>query len=178
METNTLLIVAAVALVFSNLDKLRTATNRVKLWVKVKTGSNRMEYMENRINTVAVHIAKGQEQSQGELNHIKGQGQEVLHRLENLHTVAAVDGAAIREVLGKLNTMGQNVPHAEELIKIRATVESMANAMQAGEGLNNIYMEALGGLAKSESAILERLQKQEQLLVSIVAALNRLTTGA
>lgn len=124
-KLNLALAGLVVAVLFK--ERLIGATNQLITKLKYKKSDNLLGYIEARVETVSQRVLVGNEKTQTELNHIKGQMQEVL-----------------------------------QLLKSSSSNE-----------LSSTYLESLSILAKSNSTVLERQTKIENLLVDLITAIKK-----
>lgn len=154
---------AVVGLVFK--DRIKTAIEAIKQ--KIRPGAT--EALIGKLDMLSVLERSRSERAEAELNHIKGQLQEVLQaQKQPVRSAHEADFIALFERLNGL---------AKDVNDTRGGVEYIQAVVQASEGKaqDELYVKSLAGITSSMSTLIERQASTEKLLVGIVELLNNLT---
>lgn len=116
------------------------------------------------------HSGNRYQQTRAELNHIKGQLQELLQgqKAGQDPRIAEINGD-VKALFERLNMVAKQVSDAQGSVEY---VEAAVKA-EAERNSTKLYSEGLAGLANACSAILERQVASEKLLSDIVNVLTQ-----
>lgn len=154
-------------------DRLRGMASRLKYKLKALRPSNRLDYVDKVLGDIQQNLYVRQDNAKrlgAELDYIKGQFQEMMHKQQDTGAFQASSHAAVLEQLAliKLELVAQ--------ASVRGSIDELNRRLSnGGEDINTIYLQSLAVLTKSSDATLERQEKIEGLLVQLVGQLNRLT---
>jgi hypothetical protein len=166
------LVVAVIGLVFK--DQIKNAASAIKDKLqRPKKLSAELEYGQKWHDSLYNHVGRMAHTTTPELNHIKGQLQELLQEQKKPLTFHSADIVAIaadtKALFERLNMV------YSETVAVKETLSATAAPKQALEDPTPIYLQALGNLAKGSSQLLERQERIEQKLIDIVTVLKSLT---
>lgn len=155
------LLVVVLLLAFK--DKLGAWAGKLRYRLQAGSSKQLAEYHHNRVMTQLSQFGSEYKMQAGELNHIKGQLQETLHRISNNEELiirqASVDIAPVQK----------------EIEEVKSLVQKLLGADAQAQAV--LYSQALGSLAKGQEVIIDALEQVKNNQVQVVNALNRLTTG-
>lgn len=196
MDNITILMAVALVLVAFK-DKLTAWAQKMKVKLTVTKAQSLAEHHHAR--TMGAIERQGSEMMmfRGELNHIKGQLQEILHahKDERAQSLAAYNVlmtslneqaealANIRRSLEAPVAPAVDIAPLQSTIEgIHVVVENMRASLEKATGeeataMNTLYMQGLGGLTRSQSTVVEKLTQLHESQVAVLAALNRLTNN-
>lgn len=160
MDQLTVALVAAV-LILAFKDHIGPWLNKLYIKLKVKKSDNLLEWRHARVMNELDRYGAELMMHRGELNHIKGQLQEVLHRLQ-----APAPAAPAVELSG-IQT---------ELAEVKDMLHKATNGESQAEA-NSVYLQSLAGIARASEKQLEELDAIKGIMGQMVAVLNKLTTG-
>jgi hypothetical protein len=189
--------VAVISLVFG--ERIKDTAAQVYDSIKFKLGSGQTRIVEETLGRVLGKLHNFNAAITGELNHIKGQNQEILQSAmrdnvlihNRLNTIiegctkggadkAQQHGALIQELAFlrvQVDALAARPTGYEDVLYVKAGFEELNNRLSQPpvEDINQTYLAALASLAKADESILSRQAKVEDLLVQLVAKLNQLT---
>lgn len=158
---NTTLILAAVFVLYVSKDKLKAGL------VALKGLSKKEDRAVKAVLHLEGELASDHAAVIAEVNHVKGQLQEAMQASK---TLAEANLALVEQVI-KLNNSTSNI--AEQAVMQQLAVAAIQSRLEVPVD-NSVYLESLTALAQASNKVLERQEKNEKILISIIERLNAL----
>lgn len=164
---------AVVGLVFKEKIKATAAAVKDKLQLRNK---QQEDLALRAVHGAIASLISRTHSSNMELNHIKGQLQEVLQELKTPQSISVPKDPLVVDMHGDLKAVFERLNLiAKQVSDVQGSTEYLESAVKTESERNSakLYTEGLAGLANASSAILERQVASEKLLADIVNVLTR-----